>query len=186
METANKNIYIVLTYTGTLLSKIIKLYTKKEFSHVSIALDQNLIRMYSFGRLNPYNPFVGGFIREGINKGTFKRFKKTQALILKLEVTEDQHMQIRSEIKKFIAKRKTYRFNILGLCYVLFNKKREKENYFYCAEFVKYLLQKANVVEVLPNVIKPEDFIKIENKKTIYKGKLNEFRLMNKIGQLQA
>ena len=48
-----KKIYIVLTYTGTILSRIIKVFTKKEYSHVSIALDQDLKYMYSFGRLNP-------------------------------------------------------------------------------------------------------------------------------------
>ena len=48
-----KKIYIVLTHTGTTLSKIIKTYTKDEFSHVSIALDNKLQEMYSFGRLHP-------------------------------------------------------------------------------------------------------------------------------------
>lgn len=53
-----RKVYIVLTHTGTLLSKIIKNFTKDEFSHSSIALDVELKQMYSFGRLNPYNPFV--------------------------------------------------------------------------------------------------------------------------------
>lgn len=68
-----KKIYIILTHTGTMLSNIIKKYTKDEFSHVSIALDKELNRMYSFGRLNPYNAFYGGFVHEYINEGTFKR-----------------------------------------------------------------------------------------------------------------
>ena len=71
-----KDIFIVLTSTGTTLSKIIKSYTKDEFAHISISLDRELQEMYSFGRLNPYNPFFGGFIREYIDKGTFKRFYK--------------------------------------------------------------------------------------------------------------
>lgn len=37
-----KKVYIILTHTGTVLSKIIKKYTKDEFSHVSIALDKEL------------------------------------------------------------------------------------------------------------------------------------------------
>ena len=53
-----KKIYIVLTYSGTPLAKIIKLYTKKDYSHVSISLDKKLTKMYSFGRINPYNPFI--------------------------------------------------------------------------------------------------------------------------------
>lgn len=53
-----KEIYIVLTHTGTALSRMIKWFTKDEFTHSSIALDAELKQMYSFGRLNPYNPFT--------------------------------------------------------------------------------------------------------------------------------
>ena len=85
-----KKIYIVLTHTGTLLSKLIKKYTKYDFSHVSIALDIELKEMYSFGRLRPSNPFFAGFVHEYIDKGTFKRFYNTTAKIYSLEVTEEQ------------------------------------------------------------------------------------------------
>ena len=46
-----RKIYIVLTYTGTFLSKIIRMYTKEEYAHVSISFNENLEEMYSFGRL---------------------------------------------------------------------------------------------------------------------------------------
>ena len=72
-----RRIYIVLTYTGTILSKIIKSYTKNEFAHVSISLDIELEQMYSFGRIYPWTPLIGGFVHEHINKGTFKKFNKT-------------------------------------------------------------------------------------------------------------
>lgn len=62
-----KKIYIVLTHTGTNLSKIIKNWTKDEFSHVSIALDEDLDEMYSFGRLHPYNPVWAGLVHEKQN-----------------------------------------------------------------------------------------------------------------------
>ena len=73
-----KKIYIILAHTVTILSTIIRYWTKDEFSHVSIALVAELEQMYSFGRLNPYNPFWGSFVHEHIDKGTFKRFKKTK------------------------------------------------------------------------------------------------------------
>ena len=66
-----RKVYLVLTYTGTILSRIVKFYTKKEYSHVSIALDENLEEMYSFGRLNPYVAFIGGFVHEKIDKRYF-------------------------------------------------------------------------------------------------------------------
>ena len=77
-----KKLYIILTHTGTVLSNIVKYYTKYEYSHISIALDEELNRMYSFGRLNPYNPFWAGFVHEYIDKGTFKRFKKDRKSVV--------------------------------------------------------------------------------------------------------
>ena len=73
-----KKIYIILTHTGTALSTIIKYYTKDEFSHISISLDENLEEMYSFGRLNPYNPFLGGFVHESIKMEHLKDSKIQQ------------------------------------------------------------------------------------------------------------
>lgn len=66
-----RSIYIVLTFTGTVLATIIKEYTRREFAHVSISLDKELEEMYSFGRLNPYNPFIGGFVHEHIEARNF-------------------------------------------------------------------------------------------------------------------
>ena len=59
-----EKIYIIQSCTGTILSNIIKGYTKNIYTHVSLSLDINLNNMYSFGRLNPYNPFWGGFVKK--------------------------------------------------------------------------------------------------------------------------
>ena len=91
-----QKIYIVLTYTGTILSKAVKVYTRKKYSHISIALDKELKEMYSFGRLNPYNPFIGGFVHESINSGTFKRFKNTTTRIYSLNVSDKQYEKIKA------------------------------------------------------------------------------------------
>ena len=42
-----KKIYIILSNTGTLFSKAIGMYTKKELNHASIAFDEELNEMYS-------------------------------------------------------------------------------------------------------------------------------------------
>ena len=105
-----KRIYIILTHTGTTLSKIIKSYTKDEFSHVSIALDVMLEEMYSFGRVHPYNPVWGGFVHEKINEGIYKRFKKTTSLIYSLEITDDQYERVNQTIRNIESKRYYYFF----------------------------------------------------------------------------
>lgn len=172
-----KNIYIVLTYTGTILSKIIKLYTKKEYSHCSISLNNDLSQMYSFGRYNENNPFWGGFIKEEINKGTFKRFHNTKTAIYCLNVTEEQYEIIKQELKEMLNNKKIYTFNLIGLFLAGFKIKVKRKHKFYCSEFVKYLLDKAKVNTKLSNIVIPQDFANLENIKLIYRGKLNKYNV---------
>lgn len=175
-----KKIYIILTYTGTILSKIIKSYTGDEFSHVSIALDPQLTKMYSFGRLNPYNPFWGGFVHERINSGTFKRFSKTRARVYSLEIDDEQYEKLKYTIFCIKKLRRYYKFNILGLFAVGFKIKIKSDKSFYCAEFVKYVLDEAKIEVKLPDLIKPEDFKQIKNLNVEYDGLLKFYKYQNK------
>lgn len=171
-----KKIYIILTHTGTVLSKIIKGFTKDEFSHVSIALDIELKEMYSFGRLNPYNPFWGGFVHEYIDKGTFKRFYKTRAKVYSLEITEQQYESIKNYIEQIKNNKENYKFNIIGLFAAGFHKKIKKQKSFYCAEFVKYVMEKADIKTDLPDIVKPEDFKNMNELQEIYGGLLRKYQ----------
>ena len=168
-------IYIVLTYSGTLLSKLVRIYTQKEYSHVSISLDENLKHMYSFGRLNPYVPFFAGFVQESPKYGTFKRFSKTKTKIYSLEVDERQYEKISKIIKKIDLDKRSYLFNIIGLFAVALHLKIKRERHFYCAEFVKYVLDNSNLQIELPEIIKPEDFANIEGCREVYTGMLNDY-----------
>ena len=168
-----RKIYIILTHTGTLLSNIIKFYMGFEFSHVSIALDEQLEQMYSFGRLHPYNPFMGGFVHEHINEGTFKRFQNTRAKIYCLEIEDVKY----ENVKKYILQiqNANYKFNILGLFAAGFHIRRQKSNAFYCAEFVKYVIDKSNVNIALPEAVNPENFQYIEGTQEVYSGFLRNY-----------
>ncbi len=171
-----KNIYIILTNTGTVLSRIIKFYTKDEFAHVSISLDEDLQQMYSFGRLNPYNPFFGGFVHEYIDKGTFKRFYKTISKIYVLEIDDYKYEKIKELIHEFEINKEKFKFNTIGLFAIAIKKKITKENSFYCAEFVKHILDSAEIDTKLPELVRPESFKDIKNTLVIYKGLLRAYK----------
>ena len=170
-----KHIYFVLTDSGTVLSKIIKYFMKDEYAHVSIALDKRLEQMYSFGRLNPYNPFHGGFVHEFIYKGTFKRFKNTKARIIVINITDEQYKKLKQIIKETKRNRAIFKFNILGLFGIYFKYKRKKQNYFYCAEYIKFAIEKSNINLKLPELVRPENFKNIEGSKVIFNGLLQEY-----------
>lgn len=177
-----KKIYLILTHTGTILSTIIKQYTKDEYSHVSIALDEELHKMYSFGRLNPYNPFWGGFVHEGIARGTFKRFKNTTTEIYSLKITDEQYEKLKKVIRYFNNNKEKYKFNTIGLACVRIRKKITLKNTFYCAEFVRHVLKSARIqVGTLPEIIKPEDFKDIDGIKLEYQGLLRKYNKADKI-----
>ena len=171
-----KKIYIMVSYTGTILSNLIRMYTGKEYTHVSISLDIKLHEMYSFGRIHPYNAFVGGFVREGKNFGTFKRFKKTKIAIYSIDVKDENNKKAKKTINRKKKKKEEYKFNFIGLFLVMFHKKLNRKNAFYCAEFVKYVLENSKSIDKkLPQIVKPEDFQKINGITLEYKGLLRSY-----------
>lgn len=173
-----RKVYIVLSYTGTLLSRLIKIYTRKEYSHVSISLDEQLNSMYSFGRINAYVPFIGGFVQESPNFGTFKRFKNTKTKIFSMEVNDNDYEKMKEIINDFNNNKSNYKFNILGLVAVMAHVHLKRENSYYCAEFVKHVFDSSGVELDLPDVVKPDDFQNIRDLNVIYTGKLQEYPML--------
>lgn len=171
-----KKIYIVLTKTGTLLSRTIKLWTGKEYNHVSIALDEELKELYSFGRLRPYNAFIGGFVHEGIDIGTFKRFYKTETQIYEKEITEEQYRKLKQNIEEMSNNKEKYRFNLKGLALAGINKKYTPKNKFFCSQFVKHVMKSSDIdISAIPEIPQPEDFKKLDGINLIYNGQLRMY-----------
>lgn len=172
-----KKIYVVLSQTGTVFSKVLKFFTRADFNHASISLSSSLDKMYSFGRLNPYNPFIGGFVEEGINKGTFKRFVNTKAMVLEFKVDRTKYNAIKYFIEYFVKHKTEFHYNYLGIVFACFKKHHTSSKRFYCSEFVKECLRVFDIenAKELPNIIKPIDFLKLNNKSIIYTGFLKNY-----------
>ena len=150
MSNQNRQLYIVISQTGTLLSRILKQITGAEYNHASISLSRDLERMYSFGRRHPYNPFWGGFVIESLRTGTFKRFSETKVMVLSVSVTEEQHA-----------------FHIVW----------KQESCYYCSEFVGELLTKSRVdgtEQLRSSIIQPMQFLRMPHT-LLYCGKLREY-----------
>ena len=145
MSNQNKQLYIVISQTGTLLSRILKQITGAEYNHASISLSRDLERMYSFGRRHPYNPFWGGFVIESPRTGTFKRFSETKVLVLSVSVTEEQHAELKEMLDVMWKRKRKYSYNYIGLCLAYFHVVWKQEGCYYCSEFVGELLTKVGL-----------------------------------------
>ncbi len=177
MSPETRNIYIVLSQTGTFPSRMIRLITRAEFNHASISVKKDLSDMYSFGRLNPYNPFWAGFVREHPTKGTFKRFPNTKACVLEVSVSEKKYQELTKALEEMAAEHEKYHYNYVGLVLASCNIRRKKEYCYFCSEFVGELLVKHGIVpqEALPEIVRPMNFIDLPFQQ-IYRGKLLDYK----------
>lgn len=169
-----KNIYIVISQTGSVLSRLIGVFTKSGYNHSSLSLDETLETMFSFGRLNPYDPLVGGLVCEGRNIGTFKRFANTRVMVLQIPVRENSYEAIKQEIHAMYANRNRYRYNYEGLFLAAIGIDLKRERAFYCSQFVRNVLVENEAIEmdILPRVTAPKDFLTLSKAKVIYEGLL--------------
>jgi len=171
-----KHIYIVLTRTNTIVSRLIRLFMKDEYTHASIALDRDLRNMYSFGRKYIYNPFIGAFRREYIDKGVYKLQKAVPCMVLEVEVTEQQYQKVESIISQFVSNSHLYKYNYKGLIYNLFNAETSNDNHFLCSEFVYYVLNQSGIVDfnIPRNLVRPQSLLNIKSN-IVFKGDLKCF-----------
>ncbi len=171
-----RKVYIVLSQTGTILSRILKLVTRAPYNHSSIALTEDLQTMYSFGRVHPYNPFLGGFVQESPAYGTFKRFKNTKVMVLETEISEDIYSELGQLIQQMLKEKARYHYNYRGLFLAALKIPVKKRNSYYCSEFVKAMVLRMNLpgAEEIPAIVKPMHFLTVPHK-TVYVGKLREY-----------
>lgn len=174
---STERIYIVISQTGTLLSRILKHITGADYNHASLGLSSDLSIMYSFGRKNPYNPFLGGFVIESPHYGTFKRFSNTKALVLALDIDADKYELIKNMLEKMVDNKKEYRYNYLGLWLAAINQVYKSEKRYYCSEFVRDVLQKYGIkgAEALTDIVKPIDFLTLPDITQVYSGRLQDY-----------
>lgn len=173
---ATETIYIVLSQTGTALSRFLKLLTRAPYNHSSVALDPSLATMYSFGRVNPYNPFIGGYVEESPRAGTFGRFHKTRALVLAVQVDAEAYHRVAELLPAMMENRREYHYNYIGLFVAAFGIHRKKKNCYYCSEFVKFVVEELHIpgADEIPPIVKPVHFRSLPHR-PVYEGRLWDY-----------
>lgn len=169
-----KKIYILLSHSGSLLSKCINRYTKEPYTHVSIAFDEELNELYSFGRLRPNNPIVAGFVKEDIANGTYKRFPGTMCALYSLEIDKIQYRNLKKEIKIFKNDATKYGYNLIGLIGYMANYPVDRKYNYFCSQFVSSLLNSSGIrlIDKPTALTSPRDFRECRDLNLVYEGNL--------------
>jgi hypothetical protein len=172
-----RNVFILLTHTGSVLTNIIKKYTKAPYNHTSIAFDIELRELYSFGRLHPNNPFIAGFVKEDIRSGTFAKFEETIFSLYSFEVSEETYQKMIEVIKEFEREKEKFKYNLLGLIGVMANRPIKRRNAYFCSQFVATVFERCGIefFDKPASLVRPDDFIKSGKLKFLYHGKLKNY-----------
>ena len=153
-------VYLVLSDTRTASSRIISMFTKNRFNHISLSFDYRLSTTVSYnGGNNRYSP---GLNPETV--GDLLRTEDSAVLIYRLEVSKEQKMKILKMIRDIDDEGSSY--NILGL--VL--NRSIRPNIMYCSQFVYGLLRDSGAQYFTvgdKGTVKPSDFIELDYRRDL-------------------
>lgn len=174
-----KKIYIIQDHTGTFPSKVIKILTKYQYSHILLSLDTNFDKMYSFGRRTLYNPLNAGFVIESINSKFFKRFNNTECRVYELTITDRKYCKLKKLLYKFEKNPEMYQYDIIGLLLKIFNIQVSRKNHYVCSQFVGEIIEKSDIHKFNKKfeTIKPCDFDNLPNSNLLYVGNIKYISL---------
>jgi len=169
-----KEIKIVLTQTNTVISKTLKVFSKKPYNHISISFEDDCSTMFSFGRKVTWFPLIGGFIKEDINSGVFKMHPETKCKIYKFEVTDEDYAVITTRLISFLSQPDKYRYSFLNVFLIRFNIPYQREYHYVCSGFVTYLLEGIIPLQKEISLVTPDDYNSLNLNKE-YEGTLFEY-----------
>lgn len=170
-----RTIYFLFTDTGTYLSRAINYCTKEGLNHVSISFDDDLQEVYSFGRKNPRNPFIGGFVKENIYSDFLKN---ASCAIYAYHLTDAEFQKVQTRIKEIELQAGNYKYNFLGLFGVILQIEINREHAMFCSQFVASVLREVEGFQLTkPECFTtPSDIRGLSGLQLIYQGKLCDYK----------
>ena len=168
-------IYIILSMSGTKFSRLLRLFSHLEFTHVSLSLVNDLSTMYSFGRRRLRMPWIAGFVEEHPDMGVFGAYNP-DCEVLALQVSAENYNKIVEDIKFAKEHYNSFKYNYPALFFTYFNRPMNLKNKFTCTQYVAYLLNNSRSVEFDKDVslVIPSDYYKLPAS-SVYKGKMHNF-----------
>lgn len=171
-----KSIYILLTRSDTVLSRIVHLFTAARYTHVSIAFDGELQTVYSSSRKNGRTLFPAGPCREYLEHGYWREHDQVPCVLYELQVDDRVYHAAQREVKRILSNQGKYHFNILGLLLCQMNIPFRRRHHFFCSQFVGQVLAWSGALPLPkdPSVIKPCDYMSMPELACRFQGRLCE------------
>lgn len=142
-------LYIVFSSTPYRIGKFIRKLTGEAYNHVSIALDEDLTRMYGFARRYYRTPFYGGFVHESLSRYHVNGVS-ADICICKLPVTQQQYQDLSRFLEGMYQNQKAYTYNHLSAAAAPIRRPVKVRDAYTCVEFCVQILHDLGV-DLLPD-----------------------------------
>lgn len=110
----NKAVCVVLIKAMTGLGVFARKIFKYPYTHIAVCLDEDLEDFVTFSRRKHFAPFDAGFMHEKRSHYAFGKYKKFQAKVFKIPVTEENFEKIKAYVDQ-IENDDEYIFNIFSM-----------------------------------------------------------------------
>ncbi len=167
-----KTVYILLSRSNTIMSRLVHLLTGASYTHASIALSLSDALFYSFGRKHYTRPLPAGFVKEPLGAGFFGAHPETECTLLALPVADDVYDTIAKRLENMERVAGIYRYSVLGTLLCMCGIAKSRKRYYFCSQFVGDVLDRSGAA-VLPkpsSLMHPMDYTGIENMEIVYTG----------------
>lgn len=165
-------VFVFLTYTDTKMAKLIKDFTHDPYTHSSLSFDTNLDNMLSFD--------ARGFIKENIHTDVYKKKLNDVKYSLYMYMASDkEYRSMHSFIDELNEHKKKLHYNVLGLTNFIFGRGSEREDRFFCSEFVSACIQAGNegLIKTKSYLTTPYMLAKNKNFQFIKRGTLKNYNV---------
>ncbi|MBE6711348.1 MAG: hypothetical protein J6C42_09025 [Clostridia bacterium] len=175
-----KFLYLLLTRSTSLPSRLIGLFTSEPFTHISLAFDRELTVLYSFARKYPAIPLPAGLMEEHIDRGFYRKQGDIPCALLRIAVPEKIYFHAQTLVYNMLQRREDYTYSILGLLLCRMHISLDRPNRYFCSQFVGTVLAQSGALE-LPkpaSLMHPFDFCSLRESglELLYLGGLDGVR----------
>ena len=165
-------VYLVLTRSHTVLSRLIHQITQKPYTHAGICLDDDLSQFYTFGRRYLYSVWPAGLTEESLLRGIFQIQYTSPCAIYRLTIDHASFLRLKDQILIMYAQKQLYKYHLLGIIKCQLGIAHKRPYYYFCSQFVAEMLQNAKIVHLPkdPSLMKPYDLATLDGLECVYEG----------------
>ena len=171
-----KRVFLVLTKSKSLLSRIMDLSLPSYYYHSSICFDSSIDEMYSVCRRHAFLMLPAYLYKEHLDKGFYYYFDSTRIGIYSFEVSDESYINMKNYVDELYKNNKQLRYSILGVLYARLNIRKVRKNKMFCSEFICNVLNRANenLIDIVPELCSPMNLLTIKGLKCHYIGKVSD------------